>query len=118
MDSVDLLVRPGLRGPFLLPDGYELASPVYVIEPSQQGVLQKPCTVRIQHYISLENERDSEGMTFISANIAPHSRWVGPYTFKEMKGSKQTFTQKSQFGEIDLCHFCCLACAMPRMLRK
>ena len=111
VDSVDLLIRPCLSGPFILPDGYELASPVYVIEPSQQGVLQKPCTVRIQHYIRLQNERDCDGMTFIAANIAPNTRWFGPYDFKEVKSSKQTFTPNSQVGEIELHHFCCLACA-------
>ena len=111
VDSVDLLINPCLSGPFILPDGYELASPVYVIEPSQQGVLQKPCTVRIQHYISLQNERDCDGMTFISAKIAPQTRWFGPYDFKEVKGYKQTFTPNSQVGEIELHHFCCLACA-------
>ena len=111
VDSVDLLIRPCLSGPFILPEGYELASPVYVIEPSQQGVLQKPCTVRIQHYISLQNERDCDGMTFISAKIAPQTRWFGPYDFKEVKSSKQTFTPNSQVGEIELRHFCCLACA-------
>ena len=118
VDSVELLIHPCLSGPFILPDGYELASPVYVIEPSQQGVLQKPCTVRIQHYISLRNERDCDGMTFISANIAPQNRWFGPYHFKEIKGSKQTFKPRSQVGEIELQHFCCLGCAIPRWFRK
>ena len=116
MESVDLLIHPCLSGPFILPEGYELASPVYVIETSQQGVLQKPCTVGIQHYTSLMNERDCKGMVFISANITPQSRWFGPYAFQGIKGSKQRFTLKSQVGEIELHHFCCLACA--RLLGK
>jgi hypothetical protein len=49
-DGVDLTIQPCLDGPFILPSGYKLASPVYAIETSTQGVLQKPCKIQIQHY--------------------------------------------------------------------
>jgi hypothetical protein len=109
LDGVDLLIRPCLSGPFILPSGYELASPVYIIEPSKQGVLQKPCRVRIQHYMKLMNEKDCEGMTFISASISPKTRWYGPYNFKAI--SKGMFTPGSRVGEIEVSHFCGFGCA-------
>jgi hypothetical protein len=105
LDGVDLLIRPCLSGPFVLPSGYELASPVYAIETSKQGVLQKPCNVRIQHYVRLISERDCEAMTFISASI---NSWHGPYKFKATKG---IFAPHRQVGEIDVSHFCLFGCA-------
>jgi hypothetical protein len=107
---VDLIIQPCLNGPFILPSGYELASPVYAIETSEPGVLQKPCRVQIQHYARLMSEKDCEGMIFITAKINPKTEWFGPYDFKAIKGS---FTPNTQVGETRLSHFCCLGCAMP-----
>ena len=109
VDSVDLLIHPCLNGPFKLPDGYELASPVYIIETSQQGVLQKPCTVRIDHFVRLSNQQDCQNMAFLSSNSKPPK--VGPYqyVFKSIEQVKPKFSPNNQFGEIELKHFCGLA---------
>lgn len=95
-----------MSGPFKLPGGYELASPVYIIEPSKTGVIQKPCTVRIQHYVKLLKEADIKNIVFFSSDSKPQSD-VG-FVFKEIEGPKQIFKPGSQFGELELNHFCCL----------
>lgn len=106
-DSVDLLIRPCLNGPFKLPTGYKLASPIYLIEPSKKGTLQKPATVSIHHYANLVSEEDCAGMVFVSASATPRSTHSGPeYIFKKIEGSKKTFKPGSQVGQIELQHFC------------
>ena len=110
-DSVDLLIHPCLSGPFIVPDGYELASPVYMIETSKQGVLQKPCTVRIKHFLKLSNQQDCHDMVFLSSNSKPPK--VGPYqyVFKSIEHATPKFSPDNKVGEIELKHFCGLTTA-------
>ena len=105
----DFLIRPCLSGPFILPDGYVLASPVYVIEASEQGVLQKPCTVQIQHFVRVSNEEDCKNMVFVSSDAKLLSS--GEYRFKMIDEPKMKFSPGSHCGEIELKHFCLLAAA-------
>lgn len=111
--NVDLLIRPCLSGPFVPPDGYEFASPVYIIEPSRQGELVKPSTVQIQHFVKLQDENDSKKMVFLSSSSKPTDD--GRYIFKAIEDSGTEFKPGGSFGKIKLRHFCGLATAMKGM---
>ena len=102
--NTKLLIHPCLCGPFELPAGYVLTSPVYLIET------KKKATVQIQHYASLRNERDCEGMVFLFAGMKPQKKQSGhlAYNFKVMEGN---FTPDSPIGEVVLHQFCFLASA-------
>ena len=107
LSDVDLHIHPCFSGPFELPDGYESASPAYLIQTSTKGKLHKAATVLIHHYARLENERDCEEMAFLSASPIPQHRDSKPvYVFTEIKDSQGVFKPKNSVGEIKLQHFC------------
>ena len=120
-EELDLSIRPCLNGPcwtgpFMLPGGYELTSPVYIIESSKKGEIQNPCTLRIYHYANLLTEADCEKMVFLSS---PNDAQAPPtYIFKEIQGGKGVFTPSHQFGEISLKHFCCLTTARKGKMKS
>ena len=74
-------VHPCISGPFKLPDGYEAASPVYLIKLGREVKLQNDIKVRINNYACLESEEDREDMVFLSAPVLR----VSKYFFKEIE---------------------------------
>jgi hypothetical protein len=108
--KVDLLIRPCLSGPFKLPAGYELVSPVYLIEPNKEVKIKNPVTVRIHHYASLRSQKDCEGMVFLSAGTRLQSALSGSvHDLKIIKKSKSRFGPRNPVGEIELQQFCWIA---------
>ena len=101
----NLAIRPCLSGPFVLPDGYEPASPIYSIKSRVE--IQRSVAVRIHHYASLQNETDCKEMAFVSASTEPQSIESGSaeYAFKLIENSAVKFRPNSLIGEIELSHF-------------
>ena len=100
--NLHLQVRPCLSGPFVLPKGYQLASPVYLIAPAFE-FLQK-VKLSIAHFVGLESSSDCDCMTIISSSSSPMSTPKPRYTFKVMNGG--IFKKKHNCGFIYLKHFC------------
>ena len=106
-ESLDLSIHPCFCGPFQLPDGYESASPAYLIRHSKKVEFQKDITVKIHHYTCLLSEQDCEDMVFLSASSTPVYRESSPvYIFREIQGAKGEFRPGDQVGQIGLRHFC------------
>ena len=104
--ELDLSVWPCIKGPFQLPFGYELASPVFLISPSFQ--FSSNITLTIGHFSNLETEEDCQTMVFLSAPTAPYnvrkidnSRW---YPFSIL--GKGVFSPGHEYGQVSLRHFC------------
>ena len=108
-------IRPCLNGPFELPGGYKLASPVYLVESSKKGIAKLPFSIQIKHCANLLTQQDCEEMAFVNASTNPH-RPV--YIFNEVQEGKTSFKAQSQIGEIELQHFCWLAVAKKFLLGK
>ena len=106
--QLDLRVWPCTAGPFQLPEGYELASPVYLISPSFQ--FSCPITVTMYHYCAMETEEDSESMAFLSSPTTPYTgEGQKPhYQFRVL--GKGSFKHSEAYGCISLKHFCNTAC--------
>ena len=118
--ELDLSVWPCTAGPFQLPEGYELASPVYLISPSFE--FSCPITVTMYHYCVVETEEDSESMAFLSSHTTPH-RGEGHtphrgedhtphYQFRVL--GKGSFKPSETYGCISLKHICNAAIGMRR----
>ena len=106
-EPLDLVIQPCFSGPFELPDDYELASPVFLIQPSRRVDFQKDVTIRICHHASLCNKEVCEDMVFLSASSTPNYKDSCPvYIFKEIRDAKTVFRPGDQVGEIALRHFC------------
>ena len=109
-ESLDLSIHPCFSGPFELPEGYESASPTYLITHSRRVTFSKDVTVRMHHSACLKIEEDCEDMVFLSASSTPVYRESDPpvYIFKKIQGVKGIFRPGDQVGEISLRHFCLL----------
>ena len=107
--QLDLSVWPCTAGPFQLPEGYELASPVYLISPSFQFLCA--ITVTMYHYCAVETEEDSRNMSFLSSPTTPH-RGTALYQFRVLKDG--TFNPLEAYGCITLEHFCTLGSGTKR----
>ena len=103
--EVSLMVHPCLTGPFKIPDGHEPVSPAYLIRP------KKEVMISIQHYASLQSEKDCEDMVFLSANSTPEYHenkliyifkkiTAGRFKLKEQKGDIQIRLKKEQILQI------------------
>ena len=103
--ELDLSVWPCFDGPFLLPDGYELASPVFLISPSFK--FSREITLTLWHFSNLETVEDSERMVFLSAPSAPNTKWAGKKTAYQFRVlGNGVFEPRQDYGQISLTHFC------------
>ena len=109
--SLELSVWPSIAGPFALPDGYDLASPVYLISPTFNFTCN--ITLRMYHYCSLETEQQCDNMVFISSPTTPNVEQPHPqYKFRVL--SKGSFLPSEPYGCVSLKHFCNLAVGVKR----
>ena len=109
--SLELSVWPSITGPFVLPEGYDLASPVYLISPAFDFVHN--ITLRMYHYCGLETEQQCDNMVFISSPATPNIVQPHPqYQFKVL--SKGIFRHSEAYGCVSLKHFCNTAIAGKR----
>ncbi len=106
-ESLDLTVWPCTKGPFVLPPGYDLASPVFVIGPEIK--FDKEILLQMAHFVQLQSHGDCQRMTFLSAPSTPRSyKGEEPgYHFKVFKGG--VFQVDRSVGTVSLSHFCNLA---------
>ena len=107
-EFLDLSIHPCFSGPFELPDGYESASPTYLITHSKRVTFSKDVTVRMHHYACLKSEEDCKDMVFLSASSTPVYREssAAVYVFRKIQGAMGIFKPGDQVGEISLRHFC------------
>ena len=110
-EQVDLSVWPATAGPFSLPDGYELASPVYQITPAYDFLCN--ITIKIYHFCSLTIDKECDSMAFLSSSTSPTFVEQKPiYTFKIL--SKGSFLPSNPCGCVSLKHFCNVGAGVKR----
>ena len=73
-------------GPFVPPEGFKLASPVYHVTASRE--LQKEVEVSVPHFADLQSEDDCRSITFARAPSVPTYNQEGKpeYHFKPLNG--------------------------------
>ena len=105
-ESLDLSVWPCCSGPFQLPDGYELASPMFLISPSFK--FADEITIKMEHFVRLEDEECCDEMVFLSAPTTPQSTSDSDkepnYPCRVL--GKGIFVPGWKWGKIALTHFC------------
>ena len=108
-----LNVWPCLSGRFILPDGCDLASPVFMISPEFK--FRKEIMMSMIHFMDLQSEDACERMVFISAPSVTIDQDGKPeYHFKV--SDKGVFHIGQRNGSIALNHFCAFAIARKRRL--
>lgn len=107
--QLNLSVWPCVSGPFVLPPGYELASPVFIVGPELK--FAKEILLRMAHFIQLKSSNDCQRMAFLSAPSTPQfdEHRKPAYHFKVFK--KGSFQANQSDGTVNLSHFCIMAIA-------
>ena len=106
-----LTVWPCLNGRYVLPDGYNLASPAFMISPEFE--FRREVKMSIVHFMDLQSRDECERMVFLSARSTPRYKDGKPeYHFKVFK--KGVFQIGQSSGSISLDHFCVLAIGRKR----
>lgn len=95
--EMEVSVQPCLRGPFKIPEGYDKASPVYMIE----GSVKRTATIRINHHANIESEEDRRNMVFLrSDNISQGEKSKLSFHFNIVQGGDASFEIGKDVGEI------------------
>ena len=102
--KLDLSVWPCSAGPFQLPEGYELASPVFLISPSFQ--FSHEVTLKMHHFYALETKEDCVDMAFLSSPATPSMQNDKQPVYKFRVLSKGVFEPSEEYGKVSLKHFC------------
>ena len=82
---------------YKFPEGSELVSAVYDISTSRP--FPEPVTVRLQHCVPIDSEKETSAMSFVIADTASGP----PYKFQPLSGGR--FRCGSSYAEIQLTHF-------------
>lgn len=110
---IDVSVRPCLSGPFEIPNGIDLASPLHLIGPAFK--FTQEIKLSLQHFIDLKTPEDCNEMTFLSASSTPSYTGSAPtYLLRELKFQKGIFSVGSQVATIFLKHFCIMGVGRKR----
>lgn len=114
-DDVILKINACVRGPFELPDQYELASPVFHIEPGVK-LAKKPIELSIVHFIDIKDKEDCGELSFVSAPLKQSSgkakREGKVLKFKPLE--RGMFWPGRRIGKIALQHFCLVGIAQSK----
>ena len=110
-DDVTVRINACVSGPFELPDGYELASPIFHIEPGAKFT-EKPVELFMVHFIDVGDEEHCGELKFVSAPLKQscQSEAEGKgIRLKHLDGG--VFWPGRRIGKISLQHFCLIGIA-------
>ena len=101
--SVKLTVCLSFSGPFVLPDGCELVSPVYFVSAEPEIQLKKQIELSLDHWANLEDEESCRSLSFVFAPSDPVSEDLqSQFHFRPLPGG--VFAPDSQTGTIMVDH--------------
>lgn len=102
-DKVDILLQSCLGGPFVLPDDYVFASPVFLFSPP--FAFHREVVLTIEHFACLDTDEDCNEIAFFTSKTKPTISKNEPYWYFHQYGEPK-FQRRSRFGTIHLRHFC------------
>ena len=108
--KLDLSVWPCSAGPFQLPEGYELASPVFLISPSFQ--FSQEVTLKLHHFCALKTVEDCKHMAFLSSPTTPSVGENQEPLYQLRALTKGVFQPLKECGNVALKHFCLFGVGM------
>ena len=100
-DAALLDVQPCFKGPFTVPPGCQLTSPIYMVR--KECKFKKDVKMEIEHFANLESDEDCKEMVFVAANPSPSYHGAHPvYNLQEIENSGHVsrFTPGGQVGVI------------------
>ena len=111
-DEINIRINVCITGPFVLPEGYELITPVFHIEPGTEFA-DEPVELSMVHFLNIKNESHCSELSFISAPCKQNSSIEKEsIEFKLLDGGK--FRPGSRIGRIALQHFCLIGIAKQK----
>jgi len=97
--TTEVSVQPCFSGPFRFPDGYDTASPIYMMKESN-SLMQKQVRIEMKHHADLEDEEDCKNMVFLSGHHVMEGRGQQYYKFNHALGENVSFEVGESTGAI------------------
>ena len=98
-ETVELMYGVIPSGPFVFPDGFELASVVIYLDSNNKEKLQKPLSLSLKHCITGDDEVLQNSLCFVKASHTPQD---GSFVFK----SRSDAVFDSESGTLEFTDFC------------
>ena len=103
--SLSISLQGCISGPFSLPEGIQLASPVFLVTCTPQYQFQRELTLTIHHFVLLENCEQCENMVLLTSpemkvEDKDYIYWKLCFCDQQLK----CFPHAS-YGEVELTHF-------------
>ena len=102
--SLDISLQGCIGGPFCLPEGIQLASPVFLVKCTPpQYQFQRELTLTIHHFVLLQNREQCEDMVLLTSperKVEDKDYWKFDFCDQPL----QCFPCAS-YGEVELTHF-------------
>jgi hypothetical protein len=116
--SLDISLQGCISGPFSLPEGIQLASPVFLVTCTPQYQFQRELTLTIQHFVLLQNREQCKDMVLLTspemkAEDKHYICWK--FDFCDQSLIQKCFPHAS-YGEVELSH-CSFFCFGIRLSR-
>ena len=103
--SLDISLQGCISGPFSLPEGIQLASPVFLVKCTPQYQFQRELTLTIHHFVLLQNREQCEDMVLLtSPEMKVEDKDYIYWNFHFSDQPPQCFPHAS-YGEVELTHF-------------
>lgn len=104
--SLEISLQGCISGPFYLPGGIQLASPVFLVTCTPQYQFQREITLTIHHFVLLQNCEQCKDMVLLtSPETKVEDKDYIYWSFHFSDQPLQCFPHVS-FGEVELTHFC------------
>ena len=113
--EITIKINACIKGSFQLPEGHELVSPVFHIEPGAKFA-EKPVELSIAHFLDVEDKEACAELKFVSAPFDSSNAGAVKeiIKFKNLDGG--TFLPGGRFGKIALQHFCFIGIAKEKKI--
>ena len=96
--DAEINVFPCFSGPFKMPEGFEAASPVYMIGEGYK--FKKDVKLEIEHFADIQSKEECETMVLVKASPKPKEGSDIHYILEKVEHSEKKFIAGEQTVEI------------------
>ena len=109
---IEFTVQGCIEGPFELPDGVSLASPVFLIRPHYE--FQKKVTLLMDAFISLESPEETKELVFLTSPGKPKIDKDGPHWKFAINDIMPQSTEDNSRIMVEVTQFCLVCSGIRR----
>ena len=116
--SRTISLRACIDGPFQLPEGVHLASPVFLVTCTPSGNFYREVTLTVHHFVRLTTHEECEMMVLLTSPQTPTRDKRGQHWRFEISDKQPRCFENLTHGEVDVTHFSLMCFGKPRRTRR